>query len=440
MSIKICLFFCLLIEAIALFFYCKTIFVPKKKLISSIFLYFVGYIFLFIIHSFENINSLIINVLSFFFINLLIISLLYKINLISCFVQSCILTFLSILAETVTGYVCSHLLSPDFFNNWNSNLNLVIMSSSVLVYVLMLTCVAFLQIHIHSKEFSEKKEFLIILIISICITLVLAICFMSLLIGTPTKHQINSTTACMALLTAIQILIIFLYNYMRKSSLDLSYRQKQLQIESDSQILIEEINNRELSQRILIHDIKNHLSSIASLSNDENAVKQYINNLLESPALKPTVKYCSNDFINAILYRYTQYAKDKNVKFNIETSNVELDFISKNDLTIIFGNLLDNAFEACILCDNPTVNLIISYDTMKNISIIKLSNSCQNKTVSVVGKTTKINSSIHGYGLLSVQKALERNNGHIQQYINENTCQYNTIIIFSRGFYENNNL
>lgn len=228
---------------------------------------------------------------------------------------------------------------------------------------------------------------------------------------------------------------------MRKNSHINSLKLRQLQFEKDTLSLIEEIKNRESAQRILIHDIKNHLQSISCLSSDEKAVREYISTLYSSPALAPTAKYCSNDFLNAILSRYSQAAQEYKIEFNIETVNVYLDFISTYDLTVIFCNLLDNSIEAAEKCSNPYINIIITSDTEKKISIIKISNSCQltpNLNPSTV--TTKPNPEMHGYGLISVKNVIEKINGHMQQYTDDTNHQYNTVIIFSWGFYENTNL
>lgn len=441
MPIKLVLLLCLLVEGIALYLYNKSLVSPKYSNIIRIPAYIVSYSSLFLLHSFSDISGVIANILFFTIFNFLIIKFLYETNFVSAFIQTCLLTFLSIASETITGYLCNVIFLSHFWNYWNADTNLIALSFSVFIYALLLFCVALLQIRLRHKEISAKKEFVIILIICACITIVLTIGFTDLLIGDPAPKQINGILICLFLLMTILILVILLYIFMRKNSHINSLKLRQLQFEKDTLSLIEEIKNRETAQRILIHDIKNHLQSISCLSSDEKAVKEYISTLYSSPALVPTAKYCSNDFLNAILSKYSQTAKENEIEFNIETVNVYLDFISAYDMTVIFCNLLDNSIEAAIKCSNPYINITITSDTDKKISIIKISNSCQltpNRNLSIV--TTKPNPEMHGYGLISVKNVIEKVNGHMQQYTDDINQQHNTVVIFSWGFYENTNL
>ena len=67
------------------------------------------------------------------------------------------------------------------------------------------------------------------------------------------------------------------------------------------------------NQRILIHDIRNHLTSIARLNeqNDHEKIRQYLNSLLNSPALQNSAYVSDNEMLNSILCHYIKLCQDK---------------------------------------------------------------------------------------------------------------------------------
>ena len=88
-----------------------------------------------------------------------------------------------------------------------------------------------------------------------------------------------------------------------------------------------------------------------------------------------------------------------------------LDKTDEMDIAILMSNLLDNAIEAAVLCDNPFVNMKI---TRKETYLhIMISNSCKSEPDKEAGKllTTKKDKTLHGYGISNVKDIVERYNG-----------------------------
>ena len=74
------------------------------------------------------------------------------------------------------------------------------------------------------------------------------------------------------------------------------------------------------NQRILIHDIRNHLTSIARLNeqNDHEKIRQYLNSLLNSPALQNSAYVSDNEMLNSILCHYIKLCQDKQIQFKVD--------------------------------------------------------------------------------------------------------------------------
>ena len=60
-----------------------------------------------------------------------------------------------------------------------------------------------------------------------------------------------------------------------------------------------------------------------------------------------TVKYTGNPILDILLADYLSIMDEKQIDFDIQVDNVKMDFMDAMDITTIFGNLLDNAIEAC---------------------------------------------------------------------------------------------
>ena len=89
------------------------------------------------------------------------------------------------------------------------------------------------------------------------------------------------------------------------------------------------------------------------------------------------------------------------------------------DISIIFGNALDNAIEENekLPLEDRYINISLVYDTSL---ICKISNACRCKKINIL-KTSKTDKSNHGFGIENIKSALEKYNGiiNIEQTNNE---------------------
>ena len=117
---------------------------------------------------------------------------------------------------------------------------------------------------------------------------------------------------------------------------------------------------------------------------------------------------------------YYLLCKDKNIEFNILSINENLSFISDYDISAILDNLLRNAIESAEKEKNPYISLSLESDNKFHKIILK--NSCSTKPIEDKNNlvTTKSNKNIHGYGMKSIQKALDNYNGELEWAYNNN--------------------
>lgn len=101
-----------------------------------------------------------------------------------------------------------------------------------------------------------------------------------------------------------------------------------LQKETDFTEYYKMLLSQSENQAILIHDIKKHLQSIASL-NEQNApdkVNAYINELLLSSDFKESARICDNELLNAIMARYRRQCTEQGISFTADIRSGVLHF------------------------------------------------------------------------------------------------------------------
>ena len=126
--------------------------------------------------------------------------------------------------------------------------------------------------------------------------------------------------------------------------------------------------------RAMRHDIAHHLNTIHALLQAGNlqAASEYSEQLLPAQTYSSRLGACRNPVVDAFLYTRTQEAGLRGVPVRADVSlPVELP-VSNTDLIVAFGNLLDNALEACAGIPDAQITLRAHMD--KGYVVIQESN------------------------------------------------------------------
>ena len=172
------------------------------------------------------------------------------------------------------------------------------------------------------------------------------------------------------------------------------------------------------------HDMENVALTTTTLLQEHDYAKlekhfsQIINDLQVTDILHTDIK---NVYLNAIIQqKYTKCTrKIKNVNFTCAADETfrkkeEIANIDIIDLCTIIANLLDNAIEAYIECNDYDIRINLDY--INNSYRIEISNTIKgsvlsgNKTL----KTSKSDTKNHGIGIKSVKSRAEKYNGKTQ--------------------------
>ncbi len=116
--------------------------------------------------------------------------------------------------------------------------------------------------------------------------------------------------------------------------------------------------------RVLRHDSKHHLSTIQRLleAGDEENAKSYLMTLKAHNEEIPIPDYCESRVMNAFLDSFSERCKEAEINFGCKISMEPRLAVDEYELCIILGNLLENAFTACLRTPKPReafIHLII---------------------------------------------------------------------------------
>ena len=229
---------------------------------------------------------------------------------------------------------------------------------------------------------------------------------------------------------AILIIFVFAINVMtyfmtyflcRERERTLNYQIERQRIRSMEALV--SLNEEKLSQlREVRHDVKNQYSYMQTLleENRYDELKAYFNELVGtfSRPLYDSVE-SGNRVIDSVLNMELSKARDTGLKMNVRVAvPSELPF-PPSALMSLFGNIIDNAIEACVRenLGGSTIDIVVS---LKGDYLFFVVSNPTNKKQENIGdspKTDKEDKTRHGYGIRIVKKIVKKYGGHCHYYI-----------------------
>lgn len=170
------------------------------------------------------------------------------------------------------------------------------------------------------------------------------------------------------------------------------------------------------------HDIKNQLLTIMQYADEgkNNNIKEYVN-VLTNNYLPNILNYINtnNAAFDAVINSKIAVCNQKNIFMEVNIKQDTNISIPPVEIAVLFGNLLDNAIDAA----KDTNEKRITLDIQKNASylIIFVSNSIKSSVLKDNEnlETSKPDKELHGIGIKSIKNIVEKHNGIIQFYEEE---------------------
>lgn len=234
----------------------------------------------------------------------------------------------------------------------------------------------------------------------------------------------------------ISILLLGIYNGSGYSNLLLSHmvfggiviiisvsRERQLELEHEQ--MLEEHYQKYVDyyqqNHKLVHDIKNHLLILKKCEENKEYVllKEYLDEIQESYQQSEDNIKSGNWMLDTILNIKKNIAEQKKIQFDVKITQITALPFDNTEVCVLLGNLLDNAIEA-----NEQVleaeKRFISVEIKKQNEMLyfEISNRLSNEYKdNQFHETSKDNKLLHGIGLKSVKRIVQKYNGVITHEI-----------------------
>ncbi len=224
------------------------------------------------------------------------------------------------------------------------------------------------------------------------------------------------SVSIVAVMFAVMISVFWLYEKQTEVFTE-DNRRKVLEVQNTYyQKQLEYLLLTEHSTRSLRHDMKNHLLALSALAEENNAleVTEYIDHL--NRLLSPVKGNLSsgNVVIDSILNGKLALAADKGIDMKVDLAVPEKLSIDDIDITILLGNLLDNAVENFDETAGEPVRFSLHYDKGRLLIHCENPYAGTRKRSGASYDTMKEDKGNHGIGLQNVNNVINKYNGELK--------------------------
>ncbi|MFZ7119443.1 MAG: sensor histidine kinase [Eubacteriaceae bacterium] len=200
----------------------------------------------------------------------------------------------------------------------------------------------------------------------------------------------------------------------KQMKMNLSLQQKEIKYKYNKELEATVENIRGIK-----HDISNHLSVISGYiqCNEYEKAKDYIYKLSKPINTANELLFIDHPAISSILYVKTILAEKRKIDIKVETKISSEIKIMDIDITILLGNILDNAIEACEHVSEEEKRIKISIVTKDGYILIDCINSMNQDRIKVQNEgfaTTKQDKINHGIGLKNIKTVIEKYHGEMR--------------------------
>lgn len=338
---------------------------------------------------------------------LFLIALLYEGKISKALLSITIIYFSLMLIETLVAFLTSivelNLMTPF---KYKSGFGIVVIDILSFSYVLLVQ---------GFKNVKTKYPLPHVYWLSL-ITVPFGTIIMLLTIFTNNSISRNIIFVCMAIAFSINIVTFYLYD--KISDLLVAQMNRRI-IEEQNRYYENQVEMMEAAlknMRMLRHDFKNKLSPLCELANSGkiNELIERLSELTDTSRITKEYAVSGNNTIDSIVNFKLQYADKENIKIKVDILIPADLSVETFDMAVILGNFLDNALEAVVQTEDRWIDIKIKYSKGRLIIVIRNSFDGFVKKVEDIYITRKEDQKNHGFGLKSVQKAIQKYDGAMQ--------------------------
>lgn len=171
------------------------------------------------------------------------------------------------------------------------------------------------------------------------------------------------------------------------------------------------------SNRTIVHDLKNHITCLYILVENDRKEKtlDYLSRMTKVLNKKEGISNTGNHLIDSIINLKLQESEKEGITVSIDmdiTKEINIPFF---DITVVLGNLLDNALEAVRKIEKDKyINVRLEYREDK--LILEMENSFNGIVIREdnIIRTSNLDKENHGIGLKNVESVVKKYNGFME--------------------------
>ena len=200
-------------------------------------------------------------------------------------------------------------------------------------------------------------------------------------------------------------------------------REMQTRLERDALHSINEMQYRtyRLSRESIdmvnqkYHDLKHQIVLLREEAGSARS-KEYLDQMEQEIRIYEDQNKTGNRVLDVVLTAKSAHCRAKDIELKVIADGSLLSFMDDMEISALFGNMLDNAIENAEKQPDHEKRLISLYVTReKGFLLIRMQNYCDEKLKFKNGMpvTTKADHHLHGYGMKSMQKTVQKYNGSV---------------------------
>lgn len=356
-------------------------------------------------------------------------SLLYRMSILKrgmCIAIICILLIISEILFGTLYCVIYNITIEDTQNNLLIYMQIVVLSKLSL-YVVFKTGNYYIN---RQKDSLSNKSVYALIILPITSFVVLYALSQNVYVNDNLWVKFTVFIAAIMLI-ASNLLVYGIFDFMIKQK----HKERELEfqamkLENEKQYY-EDLSERTLLSNKTLHDVKNKIFAIKSyMETDINKAHENIDSIFEIAVKSRTLKITGIVALDNLLNHKKANAKAIGAEMKIVILSSKIKDYNVIDLCIIFGNLIDNAIEACAKIDNKKDKCIdIEIKQNNNYLSISIINDVEQGIIPNSNiRTTKKNKLIHGFGLSNVKEIVNKYNGIMRYNIKNDKFIINVFI------------
>lgn len=430
MGIVISYFMIYVTEAIIAWLYCRQIFLSKKKNSVVIFCFCIGYLSLFAIMGLRN---MVLNAVAFFLINGMIIYLTFRASIQQAVVHSAFLTSSMIFTEMLWIWIINGFASGWLNGNLQVSALIGVAVPSKLLYLMVTLVMA--QCFSSGRESKDNGKIVFTLFLLPSASIVISciatnIAFHSNMVST-VLHFLYLTIFTLLL---INLIYIILYYWLQSINARKMEAQVLLEREQAEVAYYQTLQEQAENQRIIIHDVKNHLLALHDIAQRENdtTVATYVEKLVGDIVSIRKARFCTDEILNLILSKADEQCQKKKIAFHCDIRENCMTVMDSPSITTLYSNLLSNAIEAAENSAERTIDISVTKEAGQDKILISVVNSSDTPPVTN-GKgeliSGKANKKLHGLGTKSINRIVKQYGGESTYYYDAANKRFHYIIL-----------